>query len=46
MGKVWAIDDIASFSQQNWTPLTVLHAGFGDIIFLKRRNVSNSNSLF
>ena len=23
MGKVWAVDAIALFSQQDWTPLTV-----------------------
>ena len=46
MGKVWAIDAIALFSQQNWTPLTVFHAGFGEITFLKWYNVSNLNSWF
>ena len=46
MGKVWAIDAIALFSQQNWIPLTVFHAGFGEIIFLKWRNDSNSIGSF
>ena len=46
MGKVWAIDAIALFSQQNWIPLTVFHAGFEEIIFLKWRNVSNSIGSF
>ena len=46
MGKVWAIDAIALFSQPNWTLLTVFQVGFGEIIFLKRLNVRNSNSWF
>ena len=45
MGKVWAVDAIALFSQQNWTPLTV-PLGFWRDKILKWRNVNSLNSWF
>ena len=33
MGKLWAVDAIALFSQQNWTPLTVPCGFWRDYIF-------------
>ena len=33
MGKVWAVDAIALFSRQNWTPLTVPLEFWRDYIF-------------
>ena len=35
MSKVWAVDAIALFSQQNWTPLTVPCGFWRDYIFGK-----------
>ena len=35
MGEIWAVDVIALFSQQNWTPLTVASGFWRNYTFIK-----------